>query len=81
MTLEEISTDGPAVRLRDLKAITDLSIDTLRREIASGALRAAKRRGARQNTHWVVTRADARRWLLQMGFRLTASRVPASTGK
>ncbi len=54
------------VTLAELSAVTELPAKTLRRDIAAGELKAARRR-ARGSCRYLVPVAEARRYLQQMG--------------
>ncbi len=69
MTIEELRAEGPPLTLRDLEALSGLSRITIRREIESKELRAARRRSGR-NTHYRVARSEARRWLVRLGYQI-----------
>lgn len=77
VALEDIWRDGPAVRVRDLIAITGLSPDTIRADIVSGDLVATKRPGP--TSPYLITRPNARAWLRQLGFR-AATETPGLSG-
>jgi hypothetical protein len=74
LTLRQLQQDGPPVRLRDLCNISGLSDMTLRREIADEQLKAHKLRPLKNSTYF-VDRAEARRWLVQIGFLRTEASV------
>jgi hypothetical protein len=65
LTLAEVWQDGPPVGMRDLEAITGLSRVTLRADVQSGRLPAARRLSVGR---LLVRRSDARAWLSAMGF-------------
>jgi hypothetical protein len=74
LTLEDLWRDGPAIRVSDLVAITSLSADTIRTDIASGELVACRRSSA---APFLIERTHARAWLWRMGFG--RGRTPATT--
>lgn len=67
LSLEQIALDGPPVRLRDLIAISGLSEQTVRNDLAGGYLK-AKKRVPRVNSAYLIQRREARRWLSTLGF-------------
>jgi hypothetical protein len=67
LTFPALACDGPAVRVRDLVAMSGLSADTVCLDIRMGHLRAYKRAGG-ANAPYFIQRHDARRYLAQLGF-------------
>lgn len=65
--LEDLTIQGPPVRLRDLVAITGLSEQRVRNDIKGKYLRARKYIDS-NNATWFIDRADARKWLSKLGF-------------
>ena len=66
LTLPEIWTDGPAVRIRDLVSATGFHPDTIYQDIAAGALK-AKKHSDKPSSPFMVTREDARSYLSSLG--------------
>jgi hypothetical protein len=65
LTLADVWQDGPPLRLRDLVAISGLTAATVRAEIAARQLTGHRLAG---NGYWMIQRAEARRWLVGLGF-------------
>lgn len=67
LTERDLWDEGPPVRVRDLAAITGLSAVTVRADIVNGVLRGVQSH-PRPNAPYLVQRADARAYLLTLGF-------------
>jgi hypothetical protein len=67
LTIADVWQDGPPLRLRDLVAITGLTPETVRAEIAARQLTGHRLAG---NGYWMIQRAEARRWLAALGFSI-----------
>jgi hypothetical protein len=66
LTIADVWQDGPPLRLRDLVAITGLTVATVRAEIAASQLTGYQLAG--KGCYWMIHRAEARRWLAGLGF-------------
>lgn len=69
LTLEQISMDGPAVRLRDIQAVTGFARGTLEADIRAGYLLATRRRPIPRSPY-LIERDEARRYLMAMGYKV-----------
>lgn len=72
LAIEQLVQDGPAVKIRDLVAMSGLSSPTIRSDIKAGLLRATKR-GQSDRASYLIQRADARAWLKTLGFQAMVS--------
>ena len=68
LTLAELWSDGPPVRLRDLEAATNLDRRTILRDIRLGELH-SRRFGPEPNAPYLIDRKIAQQWLRQLGLR------------
>lgn len=75
LSMTDLAQDGPAVRVRDLVAITGLSWDTIATDIKTGHLSATKRIG--RTALYLVSRSEARRYVAQM---FHGEQKPRTTG-
>lgn len=66
LVIAQLAMDGPPIRLRDLVAMTGLSLTTIQRDIAYGHLHAFRRRHG--TSPYLVDRDVARLYLSRMGF-------------
>jgi hypothetical protein len=66
LTVVELQMEGPAVRLRDIEALSGLGRRTVLADVEAGILRAS-RRVNRPNSVYFVARQEARRYLGQIG--------------
>ena len=77
LTLAQLESDGPPVRLRDLVAMTGLSLRTIQRDIAYRQLHAFRRRQGASSPYF-VDRDVARAYLARMGFTAAPREVAAT---
>ncbi len=66
VTAAELQEEGPAVRVRDLHAITGISVKTILADIKAGELK-ARPRSNKPNAPWLITRPEARAYAARMG--------------
>ena len=71
ISLADICQDGPHVKISDQMTISGLAEQTIRNDIKSGDLKAAKRKTALSNSTYFITRRNARKWLIQLGYEIS----------
>jgi hypothetical protein len=68
LTARDLWDDGPPVKVRDIAAISGLTAETVRADITLGVL-IAKKRYEGKNVAYLITREDARDYLIRLGVK------------